>query len=180
MRRQPRRRRSRAAALRCQLFSFCWIWCVCLALIELDVNCIRCINSVYIDMLLDVWTLCYIYVMNFWFAAWMQNVFWTINWMLMGEVMSACPSLLCLLVATGIMTSAPPSLIGATVVMGAFYLSLLCHHCSNTLVAMGQLSIGTVTYGPLLQCLLVVVKLCYSFATATEIFFLLEQSVVRR
>jgi hypothetical protein len=57
----------------------------------------------------------------------------------------------------GELTSAHPSLLGATIVMDVFYPSLLSYHCSDALVAMDRLPMATVTYGPLLQCLFVVV-----------------------
>jgi hypothetical protein len=54
------------------------------------------------------------------------------------------------------MMSARPSLLGATLATDVFGSSLLRYHCSDTLVAMGQLLVAIVTYGLLLQCLIVV------------------------
>jgi hypothetical protein len=45
-----------------------------------------------------------------------------------------------------------------TVAMGGFYPSLLCYHCSDAVVAIGRLPVATVAYGPLPQCMFVVVK----------------------
>jgi hypothetical protein len=56
------------------------------------------------------------------------------------------------------MTSARPSLLWATVATGIFSRSLLSYHCSDTLVPTGHMPVAIVTYGPLLQCLMVVVK----------------------
>jgi hypothetical protein len=50
-----------------------------------------------------------------------------------------------------------PSLLQTTVAKGGLCLSLLCYHCSDAVVAMGQLPVTTVTYGPLLQCMFIVV-----------------------
>jgi hypothetical protein len=55
------------------------------------------------------------------------------------------------------MKSARPSLLWATIVMVVFSPSLLSYHCSDTLIVMGQLLMATVTYDPLLQCLIIVV-----------------------
>jgi hypothetical protein len=59
------------------------------------------------------------------------------------------------------MTLTNPSLLGATVAMGRIRPSLLSYHCSDALVATGPLSVPTVAYGILLQCLLVVVFLLF-------------------
>jgi hypothetical protein len=42
--------------------------------------------------------------------------------------------------------------------MGGFCPSLLCYHCSDAVVATGWLPIATVAYGPLPQCMFIVVK----------------------
>jgi hypothetical protein len=55
------------------------------------------------------------------------------------------------------LTSQCLSLLQTTVATGSFYLSLLCYHCSNVVVAMGQLPVATVAYGLLPQCLFVLV-----------------------
>jgi hypothetical protein len=55
------------------------------------------------------------------------------------------------------MMSAHPSLLGAIVAMGIFGPSLLSSHCSDALVATDRLPMATVTYGLLLQCLVIVV-----------------------
>jgi hypothetical protein len=55
------------------------------------------------------------------------------------------------------MTLARSSLLGAIVATGIFCPSLLCCHCSDALVEMGQWPVSTVTYGTLLQCLFIVV-----------------------
>jgi hypothetical protein len=52
------------------------------------------------------------------------------------------------------MTLACPSLLGATVAMVVLGPSLLSYHYTDDLVATGRLSVATVTYGPLLQCLI--------------------------
>jgi hypothetical protein len=49
-----------------------------------------------------------------------------------------------------------PSLLGATIATDVFWLSLLCHY-NNALVATGRLPMATVTYGLLIQCLLIIV-----------------------
>jgi hypothetical protein len=55
------------------------------------------------------------------------------------------------------MMSVHLSLLGTIVVAYDIYPLLLCYHCSDTIVAMGQLSVATVAYDPLLHCLFVVV-----------------------
>jgi hypothetical protein len=57
----------------------------------------------------------------------------------------------------GRMTSACPSLLGATVVTGVFCPSLLCYHYSDVLVATVRLPMATMTYDLLLHYLFVVV-----------------------
>jgi hypothetical protein len=42
--------------------------------------------------------------------------------------------------------------------MGGFCPSLLCYHCSDAVVATGWLPIATMAYGPLPQCMFIVVK----------------------
>jgi hypothetical protein len=92
----------------------------------------------------------------------------------MGNLKSA-PSLLEVTTAMGNMTSAPvaatdhssdgrlssrfPSLLQTTVAMGDFCSSQLCYHCSDAVLAMGQMPVATVDYGPLPQSLFVVVVL---------------------
>jgi hypothetical protein len=44
--------------------------------------------------------------------------------------------------------------------MDVFGLSLLRYHCSDALVAMGQMPVAIVIYAPLPQCLFVVVETC--------------------
>jgi hypothetical protein len=53
---------------------------------------------------------------------------------------------------------ARPSLLGAIVAMGVFDPLLLSYHCSDALIVTGQLPMATVTYSPLLQCLIIVVS----------------------
>jgi hypothetical protein len=55
------------------------------------------------------------------------------------------------------MMSARPSLVGATVATDVFCLSLLSYHYSDALVATVRLRVATVTYSPLLQCLIILV-----------------------
>jgi hypothetical protein len=43
-----------------------------------------------------------------------------------------------------------PSLLQTTGAIDVFYLSLLCYHCSDAILATGQLPVATVAYGPLL------------------------------
>jgi hypothetical protein len=57
----------------------------------------------------------------------------------------------------GRMTSTRPSLLGATVATCIFCPSLLSYHCSNVLKVMDRLPMVIVTYGPLLQCMFIVV-----------------------
>jgi hypothetical protein len=59
--------------------------------------------------------------------------------------------------SNGWMMSPRPSLLRATVATDRRRSSLLSYHCSDALVAMGQLTMTTVTYDSLLQCLFVVV-----------------------
>jgi hypothetical protein len=66
----------------------------------------------------------------------------------------------------GQMTLAYQSLLGATVAMSVFYPSLLSYNYSDTLLAMVQLLIITVTYDTLLQYLFVVVMNCWTFICA--------------
>jgi hypothetical protein len=54
-------------------------------------------------------------------------------------------------------TLAHPSLLGANVATDVFGLSLLSYHSSNALVVTGQFPMKIVTYGLLLQCLIIVV-----------------------
>jgi hypothetical protein len=42
--------------------------------------------------------------------------------------------------------------------MGVFCPLLLCYHCSNAVVVTSQMTIVTVAYGLMLQCLFIVVK----------------------
>jgi hypothetical protein len=55
------------------------------------------------------------------------------------------------------MTSGCSSLLGGTVATVVFSLSLLSYYCTDVLVATDRLPVDTVTYGLLLQCLIVVV-----------------------
>jgi hypothetical protein len=54
-----------------------------------------------------------------------------------------------------------PSLLETTLVTGGFYSSLLCYHCSDTVVVTGHLPMATVVYDPLLQwCVITVSVSC--------------------
>jgi hypothetical protein len=70
-----------------------------------------------------------------------------------GELTSVSSSLLWTRVAT------TNDIIVAT---GVFGPSLLSYHCSDALVVTGRLPVATVTYNPLLQCLIVVVQGCHT------------------
>jgi hypothetical protein len=69
--------------------------------------------------------------------------------------------------SNGWITSPCPSLLGATIAMGRRRTSLLSYHCSDILVATDRLPVTTVTYGPLLQCLFVVMQIESNTSTPT-------------
>jgi hypothetical protein len=58
----------------------------------------------------------------------------------------------------GQMMPARPLLLWTTVATDIFSLLLLSYHCSDTLLAMGRLPVATMTYGLLLQCLIMAVS----------------------
>jgi hypothetical protein len=49
-------------------------------------------------------------------------------------------------------------LLQTTVATGGFCVSLLCYHCSDVVLAMGQTPVAKVAYNPLPQCIFVVVE----------------------
>jgi hypothetical protein len=124
-------------------------------------------------MLLDIWTLCYIYML--WTFAlqpwtlinWMQNMFWTRNWMYISMQQCTLASSSDPSVATrghsrdSQMTSSCPALLETTITINFFCPSLLCSHCRDTLVTTCWLTMTTVTYGPLLQCMFIVVHVTW-------------------
>jgi hypothetical protein len=60
--------------------------------------------------------------------------------------------------SNGRLSSLCPSLLQTTVAMGGFCLSLLCYHCSNAVLVTGQMSVATMPYDLLPQCMFVVVQ----------------------
>jgi hypothetical protein len=69
----------------------------------------------------------------------------------------------------GWMMSPRPSLLRATMAMGRRRLSLLSYYCNDALVAPDQFSVATVVYGPLLQCLFIVVNGSKNIANVIEL-----------
>jgi hypothetical protein len=142
-----------------RLFRFYWTWCM---------------NSVYVYMSLDVWTLC-IFIFC-WTCCMLLDAYCVFFQKLYADcvVLQTECRLYFLSISDGWanintsvvtvnsssdewMTSACPSLLGATAVVGVFYPSLLSYHCSDALVAMSRLPMAIMTYSPLLQCMFVVV-----------------------
>jgi hypothetical protein len=135
-----------------RLFRFCWTWCM---------NC-----SIYVYMLLDTWTLC-INLMNvvisrlyfvldcvFFYKLNADYVFYptVTGWADVGKPVTTVD-----MSSDGQMTLAHPSLLWATVAVGVFVPSLLSYHYSGALVTTGRMPMSIVTYGLLLQCLIIVV-----------------------
>jgi hypothetical protein len=126
--------------------------------------------SLCIYMLLDVWTLLYIYIYICYELLICSLQLWLTECIIYFELETECRFLfssdgwadVSLSVATvapssdGWMMSVCPSLLGATIATDVFWLSLLCHY-NNALVATGRLPMATVTYGLLIQCLFIIV-----------------------
>jgi hypothetical protein len=127
------------------LFRFCWTWCMNWYMYVYMLLCMNLMN-------VNISILCFVSDCVFFYKL---NVYCVFYPAVTGELMSANPSS-----SDRKMTSARPSLLWATVATDVFGPSLPSYNCSNALVVTGLLPVATVTYDPLLQCLIVVVITC--------------------